>query len=209
MYYGFYATAVEPRNPGHAAVGMVLADENKRAVYSKAVYLGDNISVWFAEFKGMQGIVRQAIKLGATEIQVGCSNSQIVKQISGKMMIHEPALYDLAQEIMLDMATFDKVSIKKVDRTKNTVCVRLAEEEVRKYSKTRANPYFSVTQSGVQFRRMNKGLYRVLGGEEYFVDLRTRECTCPAYQYHPEKPCKHLIAVLGYERKFWREKSNI
>jgi hypothetical protein len=23
------------------------------------------------------------------------------------------------------------------------------------------------------------------------------ECTCPAFKYHPEKPCKHIIEVKG------------
>lgn len=184
-----------------------MADENKKVVYSDAVYLGNDVSVWVAEFKGMHLLVKKAMEFGAKELQIGCSNSQVIKQMCGKMMIHNHLLYELAQGIMLDVATLERVVIKKVERTKNAACVRLAEEKVRTYSKSSPNPYFSVTLAGVQFRRVNKGLYRVLGGDEYFVDVRARECTCPAYQYHPEKPCKHLIAVMQYERKLWREKS--
>lgn len=34
--------------------------------------------------------------------------------------------------------------------------------------------------------------------EENNEDVRTFECTCPAAKYHPEKMCKHVLAVIEH-----------
>ncbi len=51
---------------------------------------------------------------------------------------------------------------------------------------------------GHEIRRVGQDLYLVpscTGRGFYSVDYRAETCDCPDHEYHPEKACKHLLAV--------------
>jgi uncharacterized Zn finger protein len=54
-------------------------------------------------------------------------------------------------------------------------------------------------------RRFRRGLFKVLGSRTYQVDVRAvlegrdgATCSCPAYHFNPDAPCKHIVAALYF-----------
>lgn len=105
-------------NPGPAAIGIVLKDENKNSIETKGIYLG-NTTNNFAEYKGiLEGLKLAKIK-GVTEINCFLDSELVVKQLLGLYKVKEETLKLLHKEVKEIEKEFIKVTYTHVRREFN------------------------------------------------------------------------------------------
>lgn len=114
-------------NPGPAACGIVVKDENKKTVASFGVFLGDQTNN-FAEYNGLIEALKKAKELGATEVDCVLDSELIVKQMRGEYKVKEPTLQKLFVKVYNLAAGFKKVTYRHVLREQN----KEADAEVNK-----------------------------------------------------------------------------
>lgn len=114
-------------NPGPAATGIVIKDENKKILAAYGEYLGVQTNN-FAEYSALLSALKRARELGATEADCILDSELIVKQMQGVYKIKEPTLQKLFVQVYNAAARFKKVTYRHTLRTGN----KEADAEVNK-----------------------------------------------------------------------------
>ncbi len=120
-------------NPGPAASGVVIKNENGAVVASFGEYLGiqtNNV----AEYTALLLALKKAAELGATEVDCILDSELVVKQMRGEYKVKEPTLQKLFIAVYNQAATFKKVTYRHTRRENNTE----ADAEVNKALDARA-----------------------------------------------------------------------
>lgn len=105
-------------NPGHAASGFVIYDENNKELHAEGKYLGINTNN-FAEYTALIEGLKKAMEMGGTEIQIRMDSELIVKQMKGQYKIKQPHLQLLASEVLKLLGKFHSHSFTHVRRELN------------------------------------------------------------------------------------------
>lgn len=103
-------------NPGPAAIGVMVCDENDEALYEHSDYIGEatnNIAEYCALIAGLE----LAKRLGGAHVQA-CMDSELVcRQVSGMYRIKAPDLKKLYATVKEQEAGFASVRYKHLPRT--------------------------------------------------------------------------------------------
>ena len=105
-------------NPGPAASGAVLYDEDGNVVREVGTYLGvatNNVAEWTGLITGLEA----ARDLGASEIVVRLDSELVVKQLSGVYRVKHPNLIPLHAKAKTLLRSFTHTDIGHVPRKKN------------------------------------------------------------------------------------------
>lgn len=105
-------------NPGPAASGIVIKDENNITLHSFGEYLGEQTNN-FAEYSALIAGLKKAKDLGATEVECVLDSELVVKQMKQEYKVKEPTLQKLFIRAWNLAQQFKKVSYKHVLREKN------------------------------------------------------------------------------------------
>ena len=84
-------------NPGPAAAGVVLADEDGQTLFEGGYYLGratNNVAEYSALIHGL----RQAAKLGAVQVRVVSDSELLVRQMNGQYRVKNEGLRPLFEQ---------------------------------------------------------------------------------------------------------------
>ena len=114
-------------NPGPAAAGVVIFDNDDTVRFSGGFFLGtatNNV----AEYSGLIRALDQAAQLGGTDLSINCDSELVVKQINGRYRVKNPALKELYTEVMRRIGDFRRVKVKHVYRDKNATADALVNE---------------------------------------------------------------------------------
>lgn len=106
-------------NPGKAALGLVIKNESGETLYSVGEYIGvttNNV----AEYSALVRALQEAKNLGATDVKIQMDSELIVKQMTGQYKIKQPALQDLAGQVIKLLKNFGSYSFHHVRREYNT-----------------------------------------------------------------------------------------
>ena len=112
-------------NPGPAAIGVTLKDENKRLIARISQKIGSTTNNQ-AEYRALIAGLKKAISLGAKNITVYSDSELMVKQMRGLYRIKNPGLrplYSEAAQLAYSLAGF---RIESVPREQNREADRLA-----------------------------------------------------------------------------------
>lgn len=112
-------------NPGPAALGVVIKNENGDTVAAYGEYLGEQTNN-YAEYMGLISALEKAVELGATEVEAVCDSKLVVEQLNGNWKVKEPSIQRLVLKAMKVMRQLKKVTIKHVLRDQN----KAADEQV-------------------------------------------------------------------------------
>ena len=107
-------------NPGPAACGAVLYDEQGAIVREIGVFLGaatNNVAEWHGLIAGLEA----AQELGADRVRVRLDSELVVKQMRGEYRVRHPHLIPLHARAKKALTNFDHVDIQHVRRNLNTV----------------------------------------------------------------------------------------
>jgi probable phosphoglycerate mutase len=127
MRLWLYADGGARGNPGPAAGGAVLLDEEGRTVAEVRHYLGtatNNV----AEYTGLIIGLEEALRRGATSIDVRMDSKLVVQQMRGLWRIKHPGLKPLALRAGELLARFPDRTIEHIPREENG----LADEQVNR-----------------------------------------------------------------------------
>lgn len=114
-------------NPGPAAGGVVIKDENGKLVNSFGIYLGIQTNN-YAEYSALIAALEKAKDLGASEVECILDSELVVKQMKGEYKIKEQNLQKLFIKAYNLTAGFKKVTFRHVLRSNN----KEADAEVNK-----------------------------------------------------------------------------
>lgn len=102
-------------NPGPAAIGWVLYDEDERIVAEGADYVGETTNN-VAEYEGLIRGLAAAREHGASELDVYMDSELVVKQVKGEYSVKAAHLRELRERAAHALESFSKRSIGHVRR---------------------------------------------------------------------------------------------
>ncbi|MGB0120223.1 MAG: ribonuclease HI family protein [Solirubrobacterales bacterium] len=114
-------------NPGPAAVGVVVRDQDGGVLLERAERIGDATNN-VAEYKALILGIRSARELGADEVALVGDSELIVKQVQGKYKVKNAGMKPLHAEAKAALADFDSWTISHVKRELNKDADRLVNE---------------------------------------------------------------------------------
>lgn len=114
-------------NPGPAATGVVIKDEDGHIIDSYGEYLGEQTNN-FAEYSALISALKRAGELGATEVECVLDSELVTKQMQGLYKVREPSLQKLFIQAYNAAAQFKKVKYRHTLRENN----KEADAEVNK-----------------------------------------------------------------------------
>lgn len=120
-------------NPGPAATGIVITNENGQTLSAYGEYLGKQTNN-YAEYSALISALKTARSLGATEVDCVLDSELIVKQMQGVYKVKEPTLQKLFVQAYNAATEFKKVTYRHTARANNAA----ADAEVNKALDARA-----------------------------------------------------------------------
>ena len=106
-------------NPGPAAAGFVLLDENGAQLLGKGLFIGkatNNV----AEYTAVIEALKASQKMNAAKVAIFSDSELLVKQVLGEYKVRNAALIELYNEVMNLLCSFDSWDIIHIKREKNT-----------------------------------------------------------------------------------------
>ena len=117
-------------NPGTAAVGIVINDENDKEIRTSGKYIGEctnNVAEYTALIESVK--LLKELNEPIEEINFFCDSELIVKQIRGEYKIRNKDLINLSLEFWKEIKSLNKkFSIRHIPREKNKTADLLANK---------------------------------------------------------------------------------
>ena len=114
-------------NPGPAAYGYVLEDEDGEVLAAEGVAIGSATNN-VAEYSGLVAGLARAIELGVMTLEVVSDSELMVKQMRGEYRVKNEALKGLFTEANGLARRLDRVEYRHVKRADNELADRLVNE---------------------------------------------------------------------------------
>jgi ribonuclease HI len=114
-------------NPGPAAIGVVVRDEDGRVLEAHGETIGratNNV----AEYRALLRGVELAAANGATELDLVGDSELVVKQMKGEYKVKDATMRELNAEVKAALRPFDSWSIRHVRRAENADADRLVNQ---------------------------------------------------------------------------------
>ena len=123
-----YTDGASRNNPGEAGAGIFILRDGE-PVERIARYLGtttNNIAEYTAAIIGLE----QAVKLGASSVNLNADSELLVKQINGQYRVKNEGLKPLHAKIKELIAKIDNVKVQYIPREKNKEADALANKAI-------------------------------------------------------------------------------
>lgn len=112
-------------NPGPAAIGAVLTDEQGRLIATIAQSIGRATNNQ-AEYRALIAALEKSIALGIERVDVYSDSELMVRQINGQYRVRNPSLQPLCQQVRRLQNRLGGFTITHVPREQNREADRLA-----------------------------------------------------------------------------------
>jgi ribonuclease HI len=114
-------------NPGPAAIGVVVSDEEGVVLDELAQRIGE-ASNNVAEYRAVLAGVRRAAELGASELELVNDSELVARQLSGAYKVKHPAMRPLYAQAIAALREFSSWRIRTVPRAQNARADALVNE---------------------------------------------------------------------------------
>jgi len=125
-------------NPGPAAAGIVIKDENNHILDAYGEYLGEQTNN-FAEYSALISGLKRAKELGATEVECILDSELVTKQMLGQYKVREPSLQKLFIQAYNASSQFKKVKYQHTLRENNKEADKMVNEILDKKKSSQLN----------------------------------------------------------------------
>jgi len=112
-------------NPGQAAIGATIKDEQGRLVARISQRIGWTTNNQ-AEYKAIIAALQEAIRLGARQVELNADSELVVRQIKGKYRVKNAALKPLYQQVKQLQDCLESFTINHIPRQQNREADQLA-----------------------------------------------------------------------------------
>lgn len=126
-----YTDGVSRGNPGPGAIGAVIYDGNGNVLARISRTIGEATNNQ-AEYQAVIAALKEALALGARDVEIRSDSELIVNQINGDYAVKKDRLKDLHQVVMHLMEEFDRFNAVSIPREENKEADRLASRAIRK-----------------------------------------------------------------------------
>jgi ribonuclease HI len=120
-----YADGAARGNPGPAAIGATVKDEDGRIVARISQRIGTTTNNQ-AEYRAIIAALEKAIRLGAKRVVVKSDSELVVKQINGKYRVKKATLKPLYQRVKQLQGLLEGFTIAHIPRQQNIEADNLA-----------------------------------------------------------------------------------
>ncbi len=117
-------------NPGPAAIGAVIKDEQGRLIARISQRIGQATNNQ-AEYRAIIAALQKAIGLGARQVELNSDSELVVKQINASYRVKKPALKPLYQKVQQLQDSLEGFSITHIPGQQNTEAHKLAHLALR------------------------------------------------------------------------------
>jgi ribonuclease H / adenosylcobalamin/alpha-ribazole phosphatase len=115
-------------NPGPAGYGTVVWTADHGTVLAESKQAIGRATNNVAEYRGLLAGLEEAVKLGATDVDVMMDSKLVVEQMSGRWKVKHPDIAALHQQATALSARFEHINYTWIPRAKNSHADRLANE---------------------------------------------------------------------------------
>jgi ribonuclease HI len=136
MRLQIYADGACWGNPGPAAIGAVIKDEQQRKLVEISQYIGRGTNNQ-AEYKAVIAGLKSAMKLNADELVLYLDSELIVRQLAGEYKVKNIILRPLYTEVVALLKKFKNISISHVGHSGNEEAHALAKAALRGHLKVK------------------------------------------------------------------------
>jgi ribonuclease HI len=121
-----YTDGAARGNPGPAGLGAVLRDAVTGVpVAELARYLGIRTNN-YAEWTAVEAALDEALRLGATHVDLRLDSELVARQISGRYRVKHPSLQPIHARVMAQLARLSGYTVAHVPRELNKEADRLS-----------------------------------------------------------------------------------
>ncbi|MDQ6985298.1 MAG: ribonuclease HI family protein [Candidatus Dojkabacteria bacterium] len=116
--YSLFTDGGSRGNPGNAAIGGFIFDENKKNLDFFGRYIGEatnNVAEYMAVLEGIKLAKKHKIK------ELGChlDSELVVKQLNGEYKVKHPDMFNLYEQVLDEKKSFEKIEFIHVKREFN------------------------------------------------------------------------------------------
>jgi len=112
-------------NPGLAAIGATIKDEQGKLIARISQRIGTTTNNQ-AEYRAIIAALEEAIKLGASQVELNSDSELLVRQIKGSYRVRKATLKPLYQRVKQLQSRLESFTINHIPRQQNTEADRLA-----------------------------------------------------------------------------------
>ena len=121
-----YTDGAARGNPGPAGAGAVLRDASSGSVVGEiARFLGIRTNN-YAEWTAVELALAEALRLGATQVDLRMDSELVARQISGRYRVKHPDLKPIHARVMAMLARLESYTVGHVPRELNTEADRMS-----------------------------------------------------------------------------------
>jgi ribonuclease HI len=121
-----YTDGAARGNPGPAGLGALLRDAETGEVLAElARFLGVRTNN-YAEWTAVEDALREALRLGATQVDLRMDSELVARQISGRYRVKHPDLKPIHASVMAMLGQLDGYTVGHVPRELNQDADRLS-----------------------------------------------------------------------------------
>jgi ribonuclease HI len=134
MRLNIYADGASWGNPGPAAIGAVIKDEQQKVLAKVSRYIGDRTNNQ-AEYQAVIAALTEATRFKADLATLYIDSELVAKQLTGSYKVRNLFLFPLHKEAVELCKKFNKLSIVHVGHEGNTEAHALAKAALQKFIK--------------------------------------------------------------------------
>lgn len=179
-------------NPGEAGAGACIVDFYKgQVLWKESKYLGKRTNNE-AEYEALILLLRELLQRKLFNCVVKGDSKLVVNQMLGEWKVREPRLLPLAEEAKL-LIEKTRARLQWIPRQENSLADSLSNQAIDEAKKSKKQTDHDVAE--VVARMVSDYIFVVRDGqEEYAVDLKHKNCSCPSFAV--EKNCVHMEKAL-------------
>ena len=122
-----YADGASLGNPGPAAIGAIIKDEQGNLITTISQRIGTTTNNQ-AEYRAIIAALEKAISLGAREVELRSDSELVVKQINGLYRVKKTTLRPLYQKVVQLIGSLEGFTVTRIPRQQNREADRLANK---------------------------------------------------------------------------------
>ncbi|OGN92131.1 MAG: hypothetical protein A2Z75_05875 [Chloroflexi bacterium RBG_13_50_10] len=133
MHLIIYADGASRGNPGPAAIGAVIKDEQQKELVKISQYIGERTNNQ-AEYQAVIAALKEAARLKAATVTLHLDSELVAKQLAGSYKVRNLFLFPLYKEAAELCKKFVNLSIVHVGHEGNTEAHALAGAALKKFA---------------------------------------------------------------------------
>ena len=134
MHLRIYVDGASWGNPGPAAIGAVIKDEQQKDLVRISRYIGESTNNQ-AEYQAVIDALKAAAEFKAGKVTLYLDSELIARQLVGRYKVRNLFLFPLYREAVELSKKFANLSIVHIGHDKNVEAHALAKAALRKFNK--------------------------------------------------------------------------